>query len=75
MSSSDSARSSRAKFAIAGLTSVSGVERRNRLGGKRSSVPLSTPPVSWVSIRPSTLMVRSAIVPSVSTCVTLPKAS
>ena len=53
-SSSDSARSSRANAAIAGLTAVSAVERRNRLGGKRSSVPRSTPPVSWVSIRPST---------------------
>ena len=60
---SDSERSSRAKFAIAGLTTVRSVERRNRLGGKRSSVPRSTPPVSWVSIRPSTVMVRSAIAP------------
>ena len=41
---------------MAALTSVSGVARRNRLGGKRSSVPRSTPPVSWVSIRPSTVI-------------------
>ena len=52
MSPSDSERSSRANVAIAGLTSVSAVERRKKLGGNRSSVPRSTPPVSWVSIRP-----------------------
>src|ERR1700758_77489 len=41
---SDSARSSRENAAIAGLTAVSVVGRRNRLGGKRSSVPRRTPP-------------------------------
>ena len=75
MSSPASARSSRANWAIAGLTSVSAVGRRNRPTGNRSSVPRSTPPVSCVSIRPSTWMVSSSRGPVVSTWVTLPNAS
>ena len=38
---------------------VSGVSRRNRLGGKRSTASRTTPAVSWVSTAPSTSTVSS----------------
>ena len=49
----------RRRRAIAASASVSGVSRRNRLGGKRSIVPRTTPSVSCVSTSPSTVTVRS----------------
>ncbi len=39
---------------MASSACVNSVDRRNRLGGKGSSVPRSTPPVSIVSTCPST---------------------
>jgi hypothetical protein len=43
---------------------VGEMARRDRFGGKRPMLPHSTPPALWVSIRPSTVMVRSEIAPS-----------
>ncbi len=54
---------------------VRSVARRNMPAGKRSSAPRSTPPVSWVSIRPSAVILMSPTGPQDSTWVTLPKAS
>ena len=44
----------RANSPIARSARVSGVSRRNRLGGNRSTAPRTTPWVSWVSTSPST---------------------
>lgn len=75
MSLSASLRSWRVTAAMAGLTSVNSVVRRNMPAGKRSSAPRSTPPVSWVSIRPSAVILMSSTGPQDKTWVTLPKAS